>query len=151
MVTHGSPPDHGPLIDEILGITKKTHHHLTHHPDYNELIRPFEVRPTAIPASNLLSDVNNFAPESEYIWDVTRISAQTFSAGSVSVFRRSAADTALLTFAAAGTQWFQDHNLLVTSKSNLLVFTATGLTGVAYVSCEGFSVHKSILGKYLMG
>lgn len=146
-----SQDEHASVIQEMFGVVKKTHHIVTHKPNWNDLIRPFETRPVAIPSSNLLSDANNFAPESGYIWDVTRISIQGFSAGSCSYFRRSAQDTELGTFSNAGTVWFQDHNLLVHSREQLLVFTATGLTGTALVSCEGFSVHQSILGEYLKG
>src|SRR5579872_6232743 len=146
-----SQDEHASVISEVLGVVKKTHHIVTHKLDYNELIRPFEVRPTAIPSSGILSDVNNFAPESGFFWDVTRITVQTFTNGTVAVYRRSIQDTELVTFTQAGSYWFQDHNLLVISREQALVFQATNLTGTAYVSCEGFSVHNSIMGEYLKG
>lgn len=139
-------------IDEILGITKKSHHHITKpKPNYNELVKWFEVRPMAIPASNLLSDANNFAPEKGFIWDITRVGAQGFTVGSVSIFRRSQADVQLGSFTSAGNIYYQDHNLIINSRTNLLVFTGTNLTGTAFVSCEGFSVHESVWAKYIMG
>lgn len=142
--------EHTSVIQEILGVAKKTHHIVSHKPDYNELIRPFRVKALAIPASNILDDVNNLAPEKFFVWDVFRVSIQGFSAGSVAMYYNSAQDDEIANFTQAGSFFFNTGNVFVRDRGESLVFQATGLTGTAYVSMSGLSIHQSILGKYLM-
>lgn len=134
------------------------HHHKTFHSnthsndDLNKLIVPFRIKATAIPASNLLSDPRIFAPEPDYIWDIMRLTAQTFTAGNVVAYHNSPQDDQIVQWTGqAGSYWFENHSLLVTDRSDALVFQGTSLTGTAYISAAGLSVHKSIIGKYLLG
>jgi hypothetical protein len=118
--------------------------------ELNYLIKPFDVEPTLIPANNILRDPNNFAPEKDFIWDILRVSGQVFSAGTVSVYLGAITETELFVINPAGSYWFGDHQLLATGKNKTLVFQAAGLSGNAYVSCSGISIHRHILGRYLM-
>lgn len=139
-------------IDEILGITKKSHHHITKpKPDYNELVRWDRVRGMAIPASNLLDDVNVFAPEKFFFWDIKRITVQGFSAGSVACYYESITGDEIFNFTSAGTYLPEDKSIVIRTRIERPVFQATGLSGTAIVSMSYISVHASIWGKYLAG
>lgn len=119
--------------------------------DLNQLIKPFEVLPTVIPASGILNDPRLFAPEPEFIWSVMRISAQTFTGGTIGVYKGTAQDTQLVTFGSAGSYWFNNQSLFVFDKNRPLTFQVlTSLTGNAYIGVEGISIHKTLIGKWLM-
>src|SRR6185437_6126850 len=150
MVTHGSHPDHTPILEEILELGKKNHHHLTHKRDYNDLVRPFRIRNYAIPASGILDDVNVFAPEKGFIWDIARITVDTFTSGSVNAYHGSIADDQILTFTQQGSFFFNLHTLLVRDRVERLVFQAMGITGTAYISLFGYSVAESFFGEWLI-
>jgi hypothetical protein len=118
--------------------------------DWNYLIKPFEIEPTLIPGSNVLRDPNNFAPEKDFVWDIFSITAQTFTAGSVTTYMGSLNGRELVVFNPAGTYWFDSKQILCTGKNKSLVFQAANLTGSAYVSCAGISVHRDVLARYIM-
>lgn len=138
-------------ITELIGHARHFRKHHRTHEDYNSLVKPLEMKPIAIPASGILNDANNFAPEKGYIWVIMRITAGGFTAGSVTAYKGTAQDTFLTTFSAAGTTWLEEKALFITDRGRPITFTATGITGTAMVSVEGLSIHQSILGKYLAG
>jgi|SRR6185437_348034 len=152
MVTHGSHPDYGPILDEILEMGKKTHHHLKHsHEDLNELIKPFYVPQMQIPASGLLDDVNNFAPERNFVWDVMRVTASGFTSGTVQMYVSNTEGDQILNFPNAGSFFFNEHNFMVLERVRRPVFQLTGTNVNPFIGLEGISIHKSLLGKYLLG
>jgi hypothetical protein len=137
--------------EELLErIEKHFHSHNKHqHPDLNQLIRPERVKPYLIPASGLLDDSRTFSPEQEFIWDITRITAQGFSAGTVTTYYTSVGDEQLFEFTEAGTYLPGPKQVFVWDQTTRLVFQSAGLTGSAFVSIAYISVHYSKIADYL--
>lgn len=138
------------LVEEIKEHLHKHHRHEYTDHELNYLVKPFDIEPTLIPANNILRDPNNFAPEKDFIWDVLNVTGQGFTVGSVTVYLGALTSKQLFVINPAGSYWFDQHQILCTGKNKSLVFQSANLTGSAYVSATGISVHRHILGRYLM-
>ena len=118
--------------------------------EWHDSIRPERVEPYQIPASNILDDVRRFSPPQFYIYDVTRLTAQGFSAGSVAVYIANTGEQ-IASFTQAGTLYFNPGgDPFITGQQDRLVFTATGLTGIASVSMGYIKVPYDAIGQYLL-
>lgn len=152
MVTTETHLDHGDILKEILDHIKKHSKHHVPNADLNELIKPFYVPQMQIPASGLLDDVNNFAPERNFVWDVMRVTASGYTTGAVAMFTGSIENDQILNFVNPGSVFFNEHNFMVLERVGRPVFLLTGSpTTNPYISMFGISVHVSLLGKYLLG
>lgn len=88
-------------------------------------------------------------PHDGYAWDVRRLVAAGFSAGTVTAYLNFQADENLLyTWAAAGPAFFSTSIIL--GDSDALIFTATGITGTVTISGQAIQVPTLILPKYLI-
>lgn len=74
---------------------------------------------------------NTAGPNDGYFWAVHRLTAATFTAGSINVYRGAPADQNLLfTFTAAGT-WYPPRSNVILKPGDRLTFTpATAITGL---------------------
>ncbi len=152
MVTTETQTDHGDILAEILHHIKKHAGHHIPNSDLNELIKPFYVPQMQIPASGLLDDVNNFAPERGFVWDVMRVTASGYTTGTVAMFTGSTENEQILNFTNPGSFFFNEKNFMVLERVGRPVFLLTGSpTTNPYISMFGISIHMSLFGKYLLG
>jgi hypothetical protein len=141
------------LADEVRSHFErheKLHHSDHSDTDYNVLIKDFKVQMVAIPASNLLQDARVFSPEPYFIWDILRVTIQGFSGGTVTLYQQSTQADELVVFSNAGSYWFNPHTVITHGPTDMPVFQSASLTGTAYVTVSGLSVHQSIWGRYLL-
>ena len=89
-------------------------------------------------------------PHDGYYWDVRRITAASFTAGTVTAYLNFVADAnQLFTFTQAGTLIF-GSGALILSDSDALIFTGAGITGNVTISGQATNVPSPLLPEYLL-
>lgn len=113
-------------------------------------IYPFEIPVTSLAASGTLDQPVHFGPRDGYAWDLRRLTAASFTAGTVAVYRNQAADAnQLFTFTSAGTWWIASGQVILRSTERL-VLVAAGITGSVTVSGSAIMVAEPWLAEYLL-
>jgi hypothetical protein len=93
---------------------------------------------------------DRLGPKDGYWWDVRRLSAWGFTAGSVTVFLNDATGLGeqLATYSQPG-QWTWGGQLFMGPR-DFLVVTATGITGTVSFAGQGIEVADRMLPEYLL-
>lgn len=117
-------------------------------------ITPFNIQLPQLPLSGGAGNSSGFRqllrPSDGYAWDVKLITAASFTAGTVSVYRGSQADNNLrFVWTVAGTYTFGTAQFLIRAGEHML-FTATGITGSVSISFDGIQVASPLLAEYLL-
>jgi hypothetical protein len=95
------------------------------------------------------------APKAGYMWSVRRLVGALFTAGTVTVYKNGFVSGGVLvggeylfTFPSAGTYTFGRGEILLDAGDNL-IYTATGITGLAQVGGSADCFERWLLPKYL--
>lgn len=113
-------------------------------------IYPFEMAATSEAASGTIDQPMHLGPRDGYAWDLRRLTAASFTAGTVAVYRNQAADAnQLFTFTSAGTWWIASGQVILRSTERL-VLVAAGITGSVTVSGSAIMVAEPWLAEYLL-
>jgi hypothetical protein len=88
-------------------------------------------------------------PHDGYYWDVRILAAQSFTAGTVTVYKNFQADENYRgTFTSAGLLMYSGSLML--TDSDALVFVAAGITGQVTISGEAYNIPRRLVGRYLL-
>jgi hypothetical protein len=118
--------------------------------ELSHAIFPFDFNPATIPTSGTLNNPNLYSPNEGYYWDIRKLTAATFTSGSVAVYKNAANDAnAEVVFSSAGTYWFGSGQLILNSN-DFLLFVGTGLVGNVTISGRAISVRADYLADYLL-
>jgi hypothetical protein len=100
----------------------------------NEAFRQVEFAGTITltAGAGTLQDFNRFGCPSAYFWSIRRLTAQGFTAGTVTAYRDSTSGEPLCPFAAAAVNTFGKGELVVKSMSQI-VWSAASITGTVSV------------------
>jgi hypothetical protein len=118
--------------------------------ELSHAIFPFDFNPATLPASGTLNNPNLYSPNEGYFWDVRKLTAATFTGGSVTVYKNAANDAnAEVVFTSAGVFWFGSGQLILNSNDSL-IFVGAGLAGNVTISGRAISVRADYLADYLL-
>ena len=120
-------------------------------------IFPFDFNPATMFAANQASagasTLNNpgiYSPNEGYFWDIKKITAASFTAGTVSLYKNAANDAnSEVVFTSAGSYFFGTGQLLL-SSNDFLLFVAAGITGNVTISGRAIQVRADYLADYLL-
>jgi hypothetical protein len=116
-------------------------------------IFPFDFNPQTIALTGGAGSLNTptlYSPNEGYFWDVRKITASSFTSGTVALYKNAANDAnAEVVFTAAGSYFFGSGQLILNS-SDWLVFAASGVTGNVTISGRAISVRADYLADYLL-
>jgi hypothetical protein len=118
------------------------------------LIVPVPITGPQIPltagAGTLVNQADLMGPHEGYAWFVIQLTAMSFTAGSVSVYRNFVQDENFITtFTQAGTFFFGASQLYL-GDSDMLAFSATGITGQVTLSGWAINVPTFLIPDYLL-
>lgn len=104
-----------------------------------------------VAASGVLDFPDRFGPHDGYWWDIGRLSAWGWTAGTVSVYLNDATGSGelLATFTAPG-QWSWGHRQMPLAPRDRMVFVATGITGSVYVAGSATEVEAAYWPEYVI-
>jgi hypothetical protein len=116
-------------------------------------IFPFDFNPVLINLATGAGTLNApawFSPNEGYFWDIRKITATSFTAGSVAVYENAPNDAnAEVVFTSAGSYFFGSGQLILNSN-DFLVFVASGITGNVTISGRAVLVRADYLADYLL-
>lgn len=116
-------------------------------------IFPFDFNPATVPLAAGAGTLNSpglYSPNEGYFWDIKKITAASFTAGSVAMYKDAANDAnSEVVFASAGSYFFGTGQLLLNSN-DFLVFVAAGITGNVTISGRAIQVRADYLADYLL-
>lgn len=117
-----------------------------------QAIHPFSVPPSPIALSSgtgTLSQPNISGPQMSNYWDVHRIAAMGFTAGSVTVYLNAVGGDPVAYLTAQGVYYFGKGQVMLTGNDNL-VFYATNITGTVAMALGGTEIAAHAIGDYLL-
>jgi predicted phage tail protein len=117
-----------------------------------QLVHPFKVStiPMTITSNaGTLNVPNMLGPQTGYYWDVKRITATGFSAGTVTVTLGAGGGETLTIISAAGSLLLGKAHILLSGSDNLY-FTAASITGTVAISLAGIEIAAPVIGEYLL-
>jgi hypothetical protein len=92
---------------------------------------------------------DTLGPHDGFAWDVRRLTAASFTAGTVTAYLNYQADeNALYVWTSAGTYTIGGGVIL--GDTDALIFVAAGITGVVTVSGQAYNVPTPLLPRYLL-
>jgi len=113
-------------------------------------VHPIAVPAAAIAGNGTIDDPMKFGPRDGYAWDMKRVTAASFTAGTVAVYKNAVADAnQLFTFTSAGTWWITGNDMILMPGDRLL-FVGAGITGNITISGDAIQVELAWLGAYLL-
>jgi hypothetical protein len=114
-------------------------------------IFPFDFNPVLAQGSAVVvAAPAQFSPNEGYFWDVRKVTAASFTAGSVAMYKNAANDAnAEVVFTQAGSYFFGSGQLILNSN-DFLVFTGSGITGNITISGRAILVRADYLADYLL-
>jgi hypothetical protein len=118
------------------------------------LIVPVPITAPQIPlsagAGTLANQPDLLGPHEGYSWFVMQLSCMSFTAGTVSVYRNFAQDeNFIVSFTQAGSFFFGSNQLYL-GDSDMLLFSATGITGQVTISGWAVNVPTFLIPDYLL-
>lgn len=113
-----------------------------------DTVRQVPIVATSLGGSGTIMQPATLGPPTGWYWGVRRLTAQGFSAGTVTVYDTSASGEPLETFAAAGTQTFGKGQILL-HPGHYLVFVAAGITGTVTMYGAADLFRAPFLSRYL--
>jgi hypothetical protein len=114
-----------------------------------EACHPVPIRAGAIATAAGTVDIPDLlGPHDPYWWDVRRIGAWGFTAGTLTLFLNSAQGEQLAAWSAPGN--FTWGTSLLLAPRDRLVFVAAGLVGAAQITGQAFEVETLWLSEYLL-
>ncbi len=114
-------------------------------------VHPVPVLPGQIPLSagaGTLASPNLAGPNLGYWWDLRRLTAWGFTAGTVTVFLNNAAGEQLASTTVAGQFTWSGQILL--APDDYMVFVASGITGSVNIAGQAIEVADRWLPRYLL-
>jgi len=115
--------------------------------EFNVDVNDFIMWPPLLNASG--TTVLQFTDKWNY--DIRRITAASFTAGTVNVYKGVADDAHILAvFTSAGSLYFSKGQLGVFRPGDNLIFVAAGIVGLVTITVAGFRFHKEVFGAYMM-
>jgi hypothetical protein len=116
-------------------------------------IFPFDFNPQTIGltgGAGTLNGASLYSPNEGYFWDIKKITAASFTTGTVALYKNAANDAnAEVVFTQAGSYFFGTGQLLLNSN-DFLVLVAAGITGNVTISGRAISVRADYLADYLL-
>jgi hypothetical protein len=109
-------------------------------------ILPPQITLTAGAGTLQLNDM--LAPKAGYMWSLRRITANGFSAGTVTAYKDASGGEILFTFPSAGTYTFGRGEMLLDQNSPV-VFVAAGITGTVQIAGAADNFERWLLPEYL--
>jgi hypothetical protein len=119
--------------------------------DRSHAIFPFPLNPVAIAGSGTINQPVTMAPNDGYYWDVRKLTAASFSAGTVTVYSSVGVSDATeeFVFTSAGV-WSPGSGNLIIGPADQLLFVAAGITGNVTISGRAIQVRADYLADYLL-
>jgi hypothetical protein len=106
--------------------------------------------------AGVLQSREHFGPRTGQCWDVRRLTASGFTAGTVNCYLNGViqgstvySNDQVVGFPVAGTQTLGKAQLLLQANDHL-VFSASGITGSVYIQIAGIALAAPLLGEYLI-
>ena len=101
-------------------------------------------------AGTLTNMPDTLGPHDGYAWFVNQLTCMSFSAGTVSVYRNFIQDeNFLVSFTQAGTFFFGSTQLYL-GDSDMLAFSASGITGNVTISGWAINVPTPLVPEYIL-
>lgn len=95
-----------------------------------------------------LDQPDRYGPKDGYRWDLRRVTADGFTAGTVTMYRNDVNTTALAKWTQAG-EWAWSGQLWLAARDRL-IFVASGITGNVTIDGAAVDVSEQVLPDYLM-
>ena len=103
--------------------------------------------PGALSASGTVDYPDVWGPKDGYHWDVRRISAWGFTAGTITIYRNSASGEQLGVFTSTGSYTFSGNAFL--GPRDRLIFVAASITGNVQIAMTAVEVETAWWPVYL--
>lgn len=119
--------------------------------DRSHAIFPWELNPISAPGNGTIDQPSLLSPNDGYMWDLRRLTAASFTAGTVTVSRQGAGvdATILFVFTSAGS-WFPGSGNVMLNGNDRLVFAAAGIVGTVTISGSVINIRQDYIGDYLL-
>jgi hypothetical protein len=120
--------------------------------DLMRLIVPVLITAPQVPlaaGAGTLNQPDLLGPHEGFAWDVRRLTAASFTAGTVTAYLNYQADENIVVqWTQAGSFFFSGNVIL--GDSDALIFVATGITGQVTISGQAVNVPTPLLPEYLL-
>jgi small neutral amino acid transporter SnatA (MarC family) len=117
-----------------------------------QLVHPVVVSGISLPltaGAGTLNIPNMLGPMTGHYWDLKRITAYGFSAGTVTVTLGASQGDVLTVISTEGSVLFGKAHILLNGGDNLY-FTAAGITGTVSVAIAAIEIAAPVIGDYLL-
>lgn len=144
-------------LDVILGKAGRYFDQETSRADLKRLIVPIQITAPQlnVASGNLVAGAGTLnypdllGPHDGFAWDVRRLAAASFTAGTVTAYMDNVADENIIcTWTQAGLFTFGTSVIL--GDSDQLVFVAAGITGAVTISGQAIQIPTPLLPDYLL-